>query len=138
MADAKVEALAVLGGTRGEQGKRGKRGHQGPAGPTGPIGGRVPPRWGISARATSNVTGIGGYVMRVDPTLGGFSVSLPIAVNNAGEQITIKNQSTSANVITILPTGGDTIDGGVSATIAAARGSLIFISDGISDWMAVS
>jgi hypothetical protein len=76
--------------------------------------------------------------VRCNPTGGAFTVTLPaITAGNAGMQITVKNQSGSANVITISRTGADTIDGAASTTIAVSRGKITVESDGSGDWLIV-
>ena len=63
-------------------------------------------------------------------------VTLPPAVGNAGKTVIVKNVATFFGV-NIVPSGGDTIDGGASTGVAALE-SLFFVSDGISNWMIVA
>ena len=76
-------------------------------------------------------------VTRVDTNSGPVTITLPPAFNNRGVSIVVKDvggNAAAAN-ITIVPSGGDTIDGGFAQFITAARGSRTFTSDGGSDWM---
>lgn len=77
-------------------------------------------------------------VVRVDPTGGAFFVTLPAALNRKGMTIVVKNATASVNNVNISPSGGDTIDGGAGVSITSAFGAMIFVSDGVSDWMIVS
>jgi hypothetical protein len=76
-------------------------------------------------------------IVRVNPTAGAFNVTLPAAVGARGESIVIKNVFPSANVVTVLPTGGDTIDGAVTYPLSGDHFFAQFASDGVSEWMVV-
>jgi hypothetical protein len=93
------------------------------------------PRMNPTATQTANFGATEADIVRCDPSAGGFNVTLPLAFNRLGMPITVKNVTASANAITILPSGADTIDGAASASIAAGFGSLTFASDGVSEWM---
>lgn len=75
-------------------------------------------------------------LVRVDPSGGGFAVTLPTAVGQAERGITVKNTTNSVNAVTFDTTGGQTIDGMASGvdSIAAAYATVTFISDG-ANWM---
>jgi hypothetical protein len=74
-------------------------------------------------------------VVRVDPTAGGFNVTLPPAVGLVGQIIVLKNVSTSTNIVTLLPSGADTIDGLTSQLLTGDHFQVQLISDGVSSWM---
>ncbi len=74
-------------------------------------------------------------LVRVDPTGGPLSVTLPPAVNHRGESVSVKNVTSSANGVTIAAAGGDTIDGAASLVLSAARFFLEVTSDGVSGWL---
>jgi hypothetical protein len=79
-----------------------------------------------------------GEFVRVDPTAGGFTITLPaIAPANMGRSILVKNVSPSANVVTIAATGGNAIDGAASASLTGAHAELGFVSDGTGGWMII-
>ncbi len=75
--------------------------------------------------------------VRCDPSGGAFTVTLPTAVGQAGNHITVKNVTDSTTAITVDCTDAEEIDGEVSEEIADAYGSLTFMSDG-EDWMVVA
>lgn len=86
--------------------------------------------------ATSNVVlSAASQIVRANPTGGGFSVTLPAAASFAGQTIFVKNVSDSLNVVTVLPSGADTVDGSASVPLNGERFSVGFTSDGVSDWM---
>ena len=96
-----------------------------------------------SATFTSSVTAVKtsaysaniGELVQGDPTLGTFTVTLPaISASNKGQAIIVKNAGTSTSGITVGKTGGNTIDGGTSTSIATAHGCVGFVSDGTSNW----
>jgi len=95
--------------------------------------------------ACYNVTAVNGTftpaindLARFDPTgtgPAGQTVTLPaITAANEGCPVIVKNASSDSTVITIVPAGGDAIDGGANAVIAVGFGSLEFRSDGVSNW----
>lgn len=59
-----------------------------------------------------------------------ISVTLPLASTCEGVVFTIKKVDATTNVVTILPSGSDTIDGVTSHTISQQFVSYIFQSDG--------
>jgi hypothetical protein len=76
-------------------------------------------------------------VARVDSMIAAIAITLPPAFNNRGVSIVVKDvgNNASANNVTVLPSAGDTIDGGPSQVLNVDRGSLTLTSDGVSDWM---
>ena len=85
----------------------------------------------ISYAVTSTDT-----VILVDVTGGNLDLTLP-AANSGGSgfsvTITVCRIDASANVLTILPTGADLVDGAASVAIAASSSS-IYESDGVTNW----
>ena len=75
-------------------------------------------------------------LIRVDPTAGGFAITLPTAIGVKNRGITVKNVGTSANAVTFTTTAAQTIDalGSGADSIAVAWGHVTFISDN-SNWM---
>jgi NADH:ubiquinone oxidoreductase subunit F (NADH-binding) len=85
---------------------------------------------------TANVVLVSAnQVVRVDPSAGGFNVTLPAAVGLGGQIIIIKNVTTSTNIVTVLPSGADTIDGLASQLLTGDHFQIQFISDGVNSWM---
>ena len=80
---------------------------------------------------TANYTAVVGERVRVDPTGGSVTITLP--AGSIGE-ITIENSSDSTNAIKIVPSGSNTINGSTMASIAVERGSLTFAWDNSSNW----
>jgi hypothetical protein len=89
-----------------------------------------------TAIKTANYNANADELVRVDPSAGVFTVTLPTA---AGRQaiIVIKNVSTSANPVTIAAAGGQTIDGVSSMLIDSAHMSVMLVSNGGTDWMVI-
>lgn len=77
-----------------------------------------------------------GELVIADPTLAGFTITAPRAEDHPGEIFAVKNNSASANVITIDAQGTELIDGAGTATIAAGREALTFVAVG-GDWVIV-
>lgn len=77
-------------------------------------------------------------LLKCDPSGGTFTITLPTAVGHDGEQIPLKNMTTSTNEVTLDGNASETIDG--SATIAGlntSRGSrIIEARDG--NWITVA
>lgn len=72
----------------------------------------------------------------VNPTAGGFILTLPlIAAANSGCMVAVKNVTSSPNPVTITAAGGQTVDGLPSTIMAAPFAQLLFVSDGVSNWM---
>jgi len=95
---------------------------------------RVPP-----VITANTVLQTANQLVRVDPTAGPVTITLPSAKGNRGIPLLIKNVSASINPITIVGAAGDTVDGSALGTIiATARGSkasgLMLIANGVSDW----
>lgn len=68
-----------------------------------------------TAVKTSAYSAVSGDLVRADTSGGTFAVTLPATV--VGSVIAIKKTDSSANVVTITPNGGDTIDGVASGTL---------------------
>lgn len=71
----------------------------------------------------------------VDTTAGVVTVNAPRAVLSPGERFTVKDVGGAAalNNITVLPTGGDTLEAG-TGTIALAGQAKTWVSDGVGNW----
>lgn len=112
----------------------GAPGPTGPAGPPGPPGGA----WTITAVKTANYNAVVSDLVRVDPSGGAFTITLPDAVTSgAGSSVIVKNVTSSPLPVLTAPTGADTIDGAASYSFSTGLGSLTFVSDGIANWMVV-
>ena len=95
-------------------------------------------RWNINPILTGSGTATANDLIECDPTGGPVTVALPPALGIVGQQITVKNISSSTNGITALPTGADTIDGFSAYATNGPYDSLIYVSDGVSNWSVIS
>ncbi len=74
------------------------------------------------------------FIIRVNPTGAGFTVTLPTAsATTKDKQFIIKNVSASTNTITIAPATG-TINGAASVTNTTAYGTTRVVNDGSAWW----
>ena len=73
-------------------------------------------------------------VVLCDATISGFQVTLPALGN--GVFIDVKKTDASANIITIIGSGIETIDGAANFLIESQWESYTFISDG-SNWFVI-
>ena len=90
----------------------------------------------ISAVLTSGtVLTDANQVVRVDPSGGGFTLTLPAAASFSGEVVVVKNVTSSANLVVVAAGGSDTVDGASQATLSGAMFHWQAVSDGVSQWM---
>ncbi len=89
--------------------------------------------------ANANIAAHFGNLIDGDSSGGAFTVTLPAASSAAGvnNALVVKSEVASQFGITVAPAGGDTIDGG-AAVILAPKQYLYLVSDGISNWVAIS
>lgn len=79
-----------------------------------------------------------------DPTGGAFAVTLPATAGGGptspkvgrGHRITIKNETSSTNAITITPPGAETVDGAATLVLNTAYGKATLVSTG-AGWAVV-
>ena len=81
---------------------------------------------------TYTIVATDGLIL-ADATGGAFTVTLPTAVGNAGQQFIVKRISTGANVLTIATTGAQTIDG-AATYLPVAWEAVPLTSDG-ANWV---
>ena len=89
----------------------------------------------VTAVKTANYTAAINECVRVDPTGGTFTVTLPTAVGQDGLTIEVKHVGGSVTAVTIDTTSSETIDDAASATVGTDE-CLTLRSDG-ADWMIV-
>ena len=72
----------------------------------------------------------------INPTTGARNLSVPLAFNNRGQSISYKNTTaTVSNLITLIASGVDNIDGAATVTMnASAHQSITLTSDGVKSW----
>lgn len=66
---------------------------------------------------------------------GGFTITLPTAVGNTNSY-SVKKIDSTANVVTVVTTASQTIDGGASALLKVQYVAITVVSDG-SNWYVV-
>jgi hypothetical protein len=82
----------------------------------------------------SNYTAVELEVVQCVADLGPFSVTFPaITPANKDKMISVWVSPEFGNVVTILPTGSDTINTGPSEALAS--GAMGFISNGVDNWL---
>lgn len=96
------------------------------------------PSGGLSfnvVRKTANYTAAINDLVECDTTAGGFSVTIPDAATNVNKSLTVKKIATSvdSNTVTLLPTGGNKLEGDTSLTFDAPGSSVTLVSNG-TDW----
>lgn len=88
----------------------------------------------ITPIKTANYAASISELVRVDPTAGGFTVTLPSAIGQSGFSVAIKNVGSSNNTLTVATSGGQTIDGVSNFTMNNGRQAQTFVSNG-AGWM---
>jgi hypothetical protein len=84
---------------------------------------------------TSTYLALVGDTVLANPTSGGFNVVLPPALAaDVGKSIVVKNNSSSTNVVVVLVSGSDAIDGVASYAINQAREAVEFVVTGAATW----
>lgn len=74
-------------------------------------------------------------VILVDATAGPVTVLMPLTSTRLGNDIQIQKIDASANAVTVSRTGGDTIDGAVTQTLAQQGDALWLVADSTnSEW----
>jgi hypothetical protein len=84
---------------------------------------------------SSNYTAVGNNVILCDTSAGGFTVTLPLAVENKDKTIMIKKISNDGGAVTVDPQGAETIDNDSQKTINFYLTSFTVISDGSNWWV---
>jgi len=87
------------------------------------------------------VTAAGAYavgteqVVLVDATAGPVTVTMPLTSTRLGNDIQVQKIDVSANAVTVVRSGGDTIDGAVSQTLALQGDALWLVADSVNaEW----
>jgi hypothetical protein len=93
-----------------------------------------------SAAGVSSITGpyrpLVGDTLLLNPTSAGFTITLPPAVTaDIGKFITLKNASSSTNIVNVVPTGSDTIDGTTNYAINTAYELVKFMVASSGVWI---
>jgi hypothetical protein len=97
--------------------------------PTRTIG--VPPGFTVVVR-TSAYLAVANNLILCDTSGGGFSVTLPNAIDNTGKSITVKKISSDGNDLTLDTSLAQTIDGEISQIWSDQFASMTVASDGFN------
>jgi hypothetical protein len=73
-------------------------------------------------------------VILADCSAGAVVITLFSATKSGRTLIVVKMDST-ANSVSVVPFGNDTIEGGTSKTLGSQYGKLILLADGVSTWL---
>lgn len=100
---------------------------------------QIPQYLPVTVKAVTTAYQVTGFdrVITADATGGAFTVTLPSAVGRHGQQaITVKRVNGGGNAVTIA-SGGGTIDGATTQSLASQWAMMSFASDG-KNWIRVS
>lgn len=90
--------------------------------------------WDVLNVQTAAITADYGQVVRCNPSSGAFTVTLPPAADFPGQQLVVKNVTSSTVPITIDGDGSDTIDDELTVTIEEPYKAITFVSYGGTQW----
>jgi hypothetical protein len=76
------------------------------------------------------------FLILCDDTGGSFNVTLP-AATNAGKMFLVVKKNSSANTVTVITTGADTIEGQTHVALVAQYDKTLLVADGSSTWLQV-
>jgi hypothetical protein len=88
----------------------------------------------IVRKAANYTATTSDYLILCDASAGGFTVSLPAAINGGLTLVIVKTDA-SANAIQIAPWGNDSIEGAPSKTLSAQWNKIVITSDGVVTWV---
>lgn len=74
------------------------------------------------------------HYVKADASGGAVTATLFTAVGHAGARVTIKKTDSSSTAVTIVTTGGQTIDGSSTASLTRQYDALTLVSDG-TNWL---
>jgi hypothetical protein len=86
---------------------------------------------------TGTYTSSAAEFVRADATSAGFTVTLPSSPA-AGAVVIVRKVDSTANVVTVAPAGGGTIDGDATASITSQWGGGTFMHVGSNVWLMTS
>jgi hypothetical protein len=88
----------------------------------------------VAKSGAYTVTASDGVVI-ADASGGAFTITLPTAVGITGRVYRVKKIDATANAVTIDANGAETIDGGITATIATQYEAITIVSDNAEWWV---
>ena len=71
------------------------------------------------------------YAVQIDASGAASTITLPSAAANPGRKLLLKKKDSSANAVTIAPSGSDTAE---LTSLATQNKYVVLMSDGISNW----
>jgi hypothetical protein len=104
-------------------------------------------KWWRKTEATweeQNVGGGGGsgsgvvLTQRVDATAGPAAQALPSAAAYSDNDLAVVIETSGLNLVSVSPDGSETINGSASDFVVPAQGSVLLMSDGVSNWDVVA
>ena len=98
-------------------------------------GGLVLPINRVTASYTANAF---DSTILADATSANLTVTLPPISGSEGKLFTVKRTDTTANTVTIMPSGSDTIDGAVSLAVGTLQSVTLQASRAVTRWNIVS
>lgn len=124
--------ININGGTGGVSGVQGPQGPVGPAGPAGmnSAGGPV----AVSIKTSSYAVLTTDCFLAADCTSGPITFTLPLSSGNTGRIFYAKKIDNSINLLTIVGSGSDTIDGTSSFIMNTQNQSVSVIANGSSGY----
>lgn len=99
--------------------------------------------WTVTALKTGAYTANIGELVKVNPTAGAITITLPTAVGNSGRAIKVVDYgadgtgASATHAITIAAAGSEKIDGAATKTISTNAGELTVVSDGVG-WLSAA
>lgn len=96
--------------------------------------GVLPP---FSTRTVSTNTALisSDYLVLVDASSAGITISLPPVASKAGSQVVVKKIDSSVNTVTVDGDGSDTLDGAATQSLTNQYDSITVASDGTQWWI---
>ncbi len=94
--------------------------------------------WTWTATKTANYNAAIGEAVKVDPTSGSFTVTLPASSGNAGKKVFVKQVVgiIPLNTVSVAPPGGENLDGTGSSVSVGSAGydAQVYTTDGTNWW----
>lgn len=78
-----------------------------------------------------------GFLISVDASLGNVTITLPTASSSPGCRFVVKKVDASANTVTVVRAGSDTVEDGTGVTLANRYDSVTVMRQGSTNWSIV-
>jgi hypothetical protein len=93
----------------------------------------IPVPTSLTSNTTLSIFNLQPQIILVNAAGGAFNITLPTAASISGAIVAIKRINSGANVITILTTSSETIDGSTTYSLDSQYKTVYLVSDG-SNW----